>query len=202
MNIILIDEFPAILNEIEVLVKQLFTNSKVYKFQDLKNTIEFFKSHNEIDLIITDISFTDDTILQNIHYLPIQKSKCIIYTGIRVPDILNYLYGLNYSRIVSKSSNVNDLILAMQCCIQNRRFLCNKIDLQIKKSQPRDFLKPMFKEKEIEMLEHAVNGLTVTEIADKMCISEHAIRNYRKNLISRNNCNFYTIIKQYIEWYT
>lgn len=200
MNFLLIDEYPAILNEIENLIKRHFANSTIIKHSNFDSCLPLLKSKCEFDFIISEIKFTHTPIYQNIQNLPYNKAKFIVYTGINNPEILSCILKLKIKGLVSKTSNLEELILAIQSCTHKNIFLCNHFQNLLSKSN-NCTSKPIFRPKEIGILNYAIEGFTVREIAEMMCLSEDAIRNYRKSMIKRNKCNFNKLIQRFVIWY-
>jgi len=201
MNFLLIDEFPAILNEVENLLNRHFANSKIIKHSNFESCLPLLKSKCEFDFIISEIKFSNIPIYQTIQNLPHNKCKFIVYTGINNPEILSCILNLKIKGLVSKTSNLAELILAIQSSTHKNIFLCNYIQNLLSKSNNFNS-KPIFRPKEIVILKYAIEGFSVGEIAEIMCLSEYAIRNYRKNMIKRNKSNFYTLIQRFVVWYS
>jgi DNA-binding NarL/FixJ family response regulator len=201
MNFLLIDEFPAILNELENLLNRHFANSTIIKHSNFDSCLPLLKSKCEFDFIISEIKFSHIPIYQTIQNLPHNKSKFIVYTGINNPEILSCILKLKIKGLVSKTSNLEELILAIQSCTHKNIFLCNYLQNILSKSN-NCTSKPIFRPKEIDILKYAIEGFSVGEIAEMMYLSEDTIRNYRKSMIKRNKSNFNKLIQRFVVWYS
>lgn len=201
MKIVILDEYPAILIQLESLIKETFPESSVFTFSNFDLCINFIHESLDIDLIISDLKCQNKRLLLNIQDFIQNKIPCIIYTGNLNPEILFTATKLNVKAIVSKSSDLQEIQRALNSLDSDKIYCCKTIQNKLQHVDPKFAEKPFFKEREIDVIQYATDGLSVPEIADKMCVSEHAVRAYRKNMISRNSKNFYSLIKQYIFWY-
>ena len=80
---------------------------------------------------------------------------------------------------VLKNSMPEELLEGIRSVASGKRFLCEEVDVILRKSENNSF---ELTRREMELLQLIVEGYTLPELADKMCLGYHTIRSYRKNL--------------------
>jgi len=81
---------------------------------------------------------------------------------------------------VLKNASSEEILDGIHFVALGRRFLCNTVENQFKKNTHKPIT---LTGRERELLKLIVDGLSNTEIADKMCLAEQTVKGYRKNLM-------------------
>ena len=85
----------------------------------------------------------------------------------------------NADGYVLKNSMPEELLEGIHTVASGQRFLCEEVDVTLQKNET-NALELTRREK--ELLQLIVDGYTLPELADKMCLGYNTIRSYRKNL--------------------
>jgi DNA-binding NarL/FixJ family response regulator len=86
------------------------------------------------------------------------------------------------SGYILKNALSEEIISGIEAVMGGETFLCDEIDILIKKRTEQQI---WLTEREKQLLQLIADGYTNTEMADKMCLSEHTVKTYRKNLIAK-----------------
>jgi DNA-binding NarL/FixJ family response regulator len=80
-----------------------------------------------------------------------------------------------------KNSDSDEILLGIETVAEGKQFLCEKIDIKMRKSR---FDEQIFiSNREREMLKYLVKGLTSNEIGENMHVCNDTVKGYRKNLM-------------------
>jgi DNA-binding NarL/FixJ family response regulator len=80
---------------------------------------------------------------------------------------------------VLKNAEMDELIEGIRTVAFGKHFLCEDVDLQLKKNESNPI---ELTRREIELLQLIAEGLTLSQLADKMCLGINTIRDYRQKL--------------------
>lgn len=103
-------------------------------------------------------------------------------------------YGVN--AYVLKNSAVEELSQAIEAALEGRRFVSSQIDQDPQKreiSDPYDMLTP----RERETLQLVGEGMTATEIADRLHISARTVEKHRSNLMKKLDLHNHAEVVKY-----
>jgi len=133
------------------------------------------------DVILLDISLPDGN---GIHLCAEIKAK---YPQIKILMVTSYneLYTINSALeacadgYVFKNSMLEEVMEGIRTVVSGQRFLCEGANEKFSdnKSSSMELTR-----RELELLRLIVEGLTLQELANKMCLGIQTIRSYRKNL--------------------
>jgi DNA-binding NarL/FixJ family response regulator len=87
---------------------------------------------------------------------------------------------------VLKNSMPEELIGGIRTVASGERFLCEEVNVTLQKNENSQL---ELTRREFELLHLIVEGYTLPELADKMCLGIQTIRSYRKNLNMKLNAH-------------
>jgi len=184
MKILLLDDHIVILN----LVGDFLSNNLNAEVIKVSSIEEFNKNATNIDLFIIDLSLEDGSGFDVLDILSKSKEKnVIIYTSNTDPGIIRHLLKLKLVRsVVNKSSNENELLIAVKSVMKGQEFICKKTSLIINTTK-RSYLDLEDNDTELTHREREIvnlmwNNLSSQEIADKLFLSINTVENHRKNI--------------------
>lgn len=170
-------------------LKKLFDNSETvlvigtaYSGKECKN----FLIHDVPDVILLDINLPDVSGIELCREIKIKypSVKIVALTSYNEYTIVRQMLENGANGYVLKNAMPEEILLSVEKAIENDRFLCEEIDILMKKrSQNQIWLTP----REKELLKLIVEGNTNIEIADKMYLGVETINSYRKNLLLKLN---------------
>ncbi len=117
------------------------------------------------------------------------------YPDVKILTLTNFdsaLYANNMLRhgahgYLLKTTSKETLIEAIKCVYEGGQFIERSIEAKIKnldiRIQKTASAKSNLTTREKEILQEIVNGLTDPEIAEKLCLSTHTVKNYRLNIL-------------------
>jgi DNA-binding NarL/FixJ family response regulator len=184
MKILLLDDHKVILN----LVGDFLSNNLNAEVIKVSSIEEFNKNATNIDLFIIDLSLEDGSGFDVLDILSKSKEKnVIIYTSNTDPGIIRHLLKLKLVRsVVHKSSNEDELLMAVKSVMKGQEFICKKTSLIINTTK-RSYLDLEDNDTELTHREREIvnlmwNNLSSQEIADKLFLSINTVENHRKNI--------------------
>lgn len=184
MKILLLDDHKVILN----LVGDFLSNNLNAEVIKVSSIEEFNKNATNIDLFIIDLSLEDGSGFDVLDILSKSNEKnVIIYTSNTDPGIIRHLLKLKLVRsVVHKSSNEDELLMAVKSVMKGQEFICKKTSLIINTTK-RSYLDLEDNDTELTHREREIvnlmwNNLSSQEIADKLFLSINTVENHRKNI--------------------
>ena len=86
---------------------------------------------------------------------------------------------------ILKNAECEEMLAGIDAVSRGKLFLCEEIDLLLKKKSSEDVVWLSNREKQI--LTYIAEGLTTKEIAETICRDEETVRTYRRNLLIKLN---------------
>jgi DNA-binding NarL/FixJ family response regulator len=111
------------------------------------------------------------------------KIKVLAISSFRAQSVVKSMLDSGASGYVIKNASEEEIIDAINNVLAGKQYLCSDSQEIIN-----DDNNPVFiTDREIEVLQHIANGLTNTEIAEKLFISITTVISHRKNIILKLN---------------
>ncbi|MCZ8156865.1 MAG: LuxR C-terminal-related transcriptional regulator [Leptospira sp.] len=160
------------LHSVKDLLKSLVGGSKYfnYLYSQKKEKRPFIKSNRTIDLYKKN-GDKIHVMVQNIPILFNSKMEVILFLII-CTDISSLNPKADFTHYIIDTSDPLEV---------------KKINLSSQKEQEIESITPSMAEKKV--LIHLSEGLSSKQIADKLFLSEHTIKNHRKNMLKKYNCS-------------
>jgi len=93
--------------------------------------------------------------------------------------VISHVLNNGASGYILKNAMPEEIIQGIATVASGKCFLCEEVDILMKKGELNTI---ELTRRELELLHLIIDGLTSTEIADRMCLGYETIRSYRKNL--------------------
>ena len=193
INTLLIDDHPIVLNGL----KSLFNDGgKIHVIADASNGLEalLLVENKQVDLIISDISMPE---MDGIEFTKQLKAKypdikVVLLTAHNEKEILKRALFSGAEACLLKNTSKKELISAIDKVMDNGYYYCDNL-LEIAKSfyqEPELHIEDnaQLSDRELEILELLLLGLSNKEVAKKMNISFHTVRTHRKNIFKKLGC--------------
>jgi len=140
------------------------------------------------DVLLLDVGLPDGN---GIQLCPKIKEK---YPHVRIIMLTSYneLYTINRAMDVGADGYVlkncmsEELLEGIRTVASGKRFLCAEANVTLADNENNSL---ELTRREIELLQLIAEGLTLKELADKMCLGTETIRSYRKNLNLKLNAH-------------
>ena len=136
----------------------------------------------EVELLLLDIGLPDGS---GIDFCPQIKAlhpdiKILMLTSYSELSIITRVLELGASGYILKNATTEEILDGIYTVASGEQFLCDEVNILLKKS---DIQPVKLSRREEELLRLIVNGLSNSEIADKMFLGYETIKSYRKNLL-------------------
>lgn len=158
---------------------------------------------NNLDVLVFDydhadhISFKD---LQKIFRVAPETNVLVISAHTDTATV-NRIIRQPVKGLLSKECSEAEILDAVRATAAGDKFYCNRILDVVSESTAEDAGKDcsptVLSKREIEVVEYIAQGLTASQVADKMCLSVHTISTHRKNIFKKLNVNSTTELVRY-----
>lgn len=157
-----------------------------------------------IDVLLLDINLSDANGLELISPL-IKKHKDLKIIMLSVHNefaVINSAFQEGAHGYIQKNASIDEIKLGIQEILFGKKFLCKQTKLIIDKKNSTELKSvPKLTRREKEILAEAAQGLTTTQIAEKLFISHHTVESHRKNLIEKfKTSNLSSAIKMALDY--
>ena len=180
LHVAIVDDHKIVADGIAGIInnsKEAMVVAKAYSMKECQQML----SAVQPDVLLLDISLPDGN---GIDLCSKIKAK---YPHIRILILSSYgelatikrALDANADGYVLKNSMPEELLEGIHAVVSGQRFLCEEVDVIFKKNE---FNSLELTRREMELLQLIVDGYTLPELAEKMCLGYNTIRSYRKNL--------------------
>jgi DNA-binding NarL/FixJ family response regulator len=180
INVVIVDDHKMITDTLEPWISESKTVSVIYKAYSVAECRDLLKD-KQPEVLLLDISMPDGSGIDLCREI---KEK---YPQIKVLMLTSYdglatiMAALNAGAngYVLKNSPPEELLEGIHKVAFGERFLCKEVRDMLSKNED----SPMeLTRREMELLRLIAEGLTLPELADKMCLGVQTIRSYRQTL--------------------
>jgi len=203
MKIVVLEDHKGIVDEILENFNLIFGHVHFEVFNNSMLCLNYLCNNIKPDFFIMDLR-TDDSfqfdILSKAVNLEIQ---CVIYSGFSNRGFIEEIKNSGAIGYVNKSSGIGELVKAIEGAARNTFYMCPSIEFTYKNNiyVPKELAKPILTNREMQILDMLMKGLSNDEIADNLNIGFHSIRADRRNMLTINQCTLPILIKRYLEWF-
>jgi len=205
ISALLIDDHPIVLNGLKSLLDD---GVRIKVIADASNGLEalLILESNHVDLVISDISMPEMDGIEFTKQLKIRQpdTKVMLLTAHNEKEILKRALFSGAEACLLKNTSKKELLIAIDKVMDNGYYYCDNL-LEIAKNfyqEPELYIEDNVKlsERETEVLELLLHGLSNKEVAEKLSISYHTVTSHRKNTMkktkSRNISGLYNYAKR------
>ena len=186
IKILLVDDHPLVLESLRKLLEPHFTIvGMVQNSADiLDRTLEY-----QPDVVLMDARMPGVSGFEATRELKkrLPKIKVIVVTMLTEAISVSEAFRAGATGYVLKQSAFEDLRLAIETVLANKRFLSQKIEPEVREAMEHEWLKPegysgdlTLRQREIVML--LVQGMTANQIAKKLNISIKTVEFHKANI--------------------
>lgn len=180
INVLIVDDHKIVTDCLELLLNESDLIQVIGKAYSISECWEQLKVKNP-DVLLLDIGFPDGN---GITVCPLIKQqypnvKVMMMTSYGELTTINHALQMGADGYVLKNSMLEELTEGIKMVAAGKHFLCEEVNITLKNFD--DNLLELTR-REIELLHLIVEGYTLPELANKMCLGIQTIRSYRKNL--------------------
>jgi DNA-binding NarL/FixJ family response regulator len=192
-DILIVDDHPIVAEGLQKLIlsKGITKNCvAVYSFQECLRTLEIFKP----DMILLDYNLPDGNGIDLCKLIKQtnENIKILAISSFREQSIVKLMIDSGASGYVLKNASEEEILEAIHDVLAGKKFMCDESKEIIDAKNTNAIVS----QREIEVLRLIADGLTNTEIAEKLFLSPLTVDRHRKNLIVKFNAkNTASLIK-------
>jgi DNA-binding NarL/FixJ family response regulator len=150
-----------------------------------------FVNSSNTDLLVLDIKMPDfngDEVLEKL--MPENPElKVMILSAELDPKLIKKTISLGAKGFVSKNVNVDELMHAMEKILDGKQHLCADATMALVQNKTPNknicYLGHELTNREQDVLDLLLEGLTTSEIADKLCLSPRTVETHRRNMLTK-----------------
>lgn len=185
IRVFVVDDHKSVVEGFERLINESGIANIIGKAYSIAGCWELL-AKNEADVLLLDVKLPDGNgidICQKIK-TKYPDLKILMLTSYSELTIIAKALEEGASGYILKNAMFEEIIEGIRMVFSGEQFLCEEVDILINKKKT-DTLR--LSRREHELLRLIVEGLTNSEIADKMCLGYETIKTYRRNLILKLN---------------
>lgn len=195
MRIILAEDHVVVRDGIKRLINDQLDMHVVAEASNGQHVMDMLQSGISIDILLSDINMPNVDGLKLFERIAVEYPavKTVVLSMLDSEQQIKKSFQAGCLAYVSKSANAEELIYALRQVGQGKMFLCSNTTEKLIGShlQPYASMKdsaeiPEFSDREIQVLELIVQGLTNLEIAEKIYLSKRTVEGHRQSLIDKS----------------
>jgi DNA-binding NarL/FixJ family response regulator len=192
-DILIVDDHPVVAEGLQKLILAKGLAAKcvtVYSFRECLKTLDIYIP----ELILLDYHLPDGNGIDLCKMIKQknEKIKVLAISSFREQSIVKLMIDSGASGYVLKNASEEEIIEAINTVMAGKKYMCDESQEIIDSRN----VNVIVSQREIEVLKHIADGLTNTEIADKLFLSPLTVDRHRKNLIVKLNAkNTASLIK-------
>ncbi|MEK0313888.1 response regulator transcription factor [Cohnella sp. 56] len=183
---IVVDDHPLMAQATLQLLDQIDRIEAAGIAKSGQEAIELCASVNP-DLVLLDYQLPDLSGTQVAEQLRAANPnmRIVIFTGVDVSDLLEYLLSGQISGIISKGVNESAIKHIVACVLDNHVVLPQSMLQQLKSSARADAVEFVLSDEEVLLMKLIIKGDTYEKIAEQMYISKRSVDNYLRRIYEK-----------------
>jgi DNA-binding NarL/FixJ family response regulator len=187
IHVAVVDDHKIIADGLERLIDESGTACVIGKAYSVAGCMELLKN-KQPEVLMLDISMPDGNGIDLC--LKIKKEypqvKVLMLTSYGELATITRALDAGADGYVLKNSLPEELLEGIHAVASGGRFLCEEVNVRLSKKEDN---RMELTRREMELLRLIAEGLTLPELADKMCLGVETIRSYRKTLNLKLNAH-------------
>ncbi|MDH1884198.1 response regulator transcription factor [Empedobacter sp. GD03797] len=195
MKIFILDQHQIVIDGLVSLLHKKKSYNIIGYSTNLNDTVNWLNS-NEIDLLITEVTFNNDDVINLIKTIRKQHSsvKILILTGDNRIKKVAELFKLGINGFIEKHNETKTLIEAIQCISMGESYMGNELKDRIIQNfsnknniENRNMSEILdsITNRELEVIKLICDGCNSKEISNKLFISFNTVETHRKRIFQK-----------------
>ena len=195
INVLLADDHQIVIEGLKAVLNNFTEINVCATAKNGKEVIEYLKGKNRVDVAILDINMPE---LDGINCAKILKRdfpdvKVIILTMYAQKSFIEEIIKIGIDGCLLKNNSGKELKEAIIRVTENRSYFDLIQHFNIDNDEVARY---KLGEREIEIIKLLAQGLTSSEMSEKLYISEHTVKTHRKNILKKTGLhNTYQLIQ-------
>lgn len=205
-NILLVEDHSLVRTGIKLLLETDEENKVVGETANGKEALAFIATHDDVDMVLTDMVMPEMDAISLIQQVKKNKPdiKVVVLTMYENENYLKSAFLQGASGYLLKTVSAEELLFSVRFIERGGQYLCSGLAVKMinnwidrKQYLPIDNnLQDKFSKHEIEVLQLIAEGLTNTQIAEKIGVSKRTVEGHRQSLIEKTDSkNTATLIR-------
>ena len=190
IKIFIVDDHQMIIEGLKSLLQNEESIELVGSANSAERCLQFFKIHI-CDVILMDINLPD---VNGIELCEIITKK---YPNVKVIALSTFTQGTYVRKMIEngangyllKNADKHEILKAIEIVISGNNYLTLEAEIALRYENEQQSKIPKLTKREYEVLSLIANGLTNSQISEKLFISIDTVDSHRKNLHSKLNVN-------------
>ena len=182
-NLLIVDDHPIVLTGLQALIKQDGNYDNIFAAKDIETALRLLQKE-DIHVAIIDLELSDGNGMQLIEAIHKEHIgiKIVVYTMHEELWTIRQLMKEDADAIVMKGDNPQELLMALRKIDEGKGYFSQQF-LRLINSQ--DSAQSLLSNRETEVLEHITKGLSTSDIAQQLNISDNTVEFHRHNLMKK-----------------
>jgi len=192
MNILIADDHSLVLEGLTKVLQNMPETGKIDAFTEGMSVCQILQT-NRYDVYIIDLKMPDMDGFALIKHIRMVHSdaKILVCTMIENASLINRLMYQNVDGIIFKSSSVEHIGKALKSISQGEKYFCPRfacLEKQYEAHRKRTGTHVLnLTQRELEVLGYIIEGMTSSEMAKKMGVSDNCVEGFRKSLFEKTS---------------
>lgn len=188
IKILIADDHEVVLNGLSQLLSSNYPKAEVNKVQNYEELNSWLKKEVP-DLLITDLKMGKSAKISNIQSLSERYPTLpiIVHTMFEPKIYALRLYRQGIKGYICKTSSSQDLLRAVDLALNGKTYICPESASLIIDQQARQDADPIetLSDREYEIMLLLVNGYSIGQISELLCIHTSTISTYKHRILSK-----------------
>jgi len=195
---IVLDDHRMFADAFSTLLEKMKLYRTVHCFYNTEELNAFLLNNHGLPVhLFIDYYMYGTTSLSLVNYLRkiVRGIKIIYISSVTNPVEIKFILSGRVNALISKTSDTATLLECLRCIEKGRQYICPVIT---QLSGAKDAVAiSVFTTRELYMLRHFDQGLSIDETAQKTNLSRHTIVAHRRNMMRKTNTNSITELLAY-----
>ena len=182
-NLLIVDDHPIVLTGLQALIKQDGNYDNIFAAKDIETALRLLQKE-DIHVAIIDLELNDGNGMQLIEAIHKEHIgiKIVVYTMHEELWTIRQLMKEDADAIVMKGDNPQELLMALRKIDEGKGYFSQQF-LRLINNQ--NATQSLLSNRETEVLEHITKGLSTSDIAQQLNISDNTVEFHRHNLMKK-----------------
>jgi DNA-binding NarL/FixJ family response regulator len=187
-QIVVIEDQAIVSGLVERVAGEVFPRAKIHVAASAQAGLDACRAHQP-EIVVLDVELPDGDGLDLVQRIrsDVAGVRVLLLTAHTEPYILHRAQQANVDGFVDKNRQTPEMMAeALRAVAQGRRLFSSGVTeaLAEERADPRSFSKRL-SDREQELLRHFGLGASDQEIAERFQLSQHTVRNHRRNIMAK-----------------
>lgn len=192
MRILIADDHELFLKGLEFVLQSHFPEAKIITASDYKEAFSVLENLHDFSLIITDLAMPGVNSLNGIEKIKklANDAPVVILSAVFDQDAIQKTLEMGVSGYILKASSNSEIINALKVVLDGKVYIpkdFSAVESVIPQQPLEQIDKSSFSERQLEVLQKIVEGLSNKQIAHDLSLSEGTVKFYITSILKKLN---------------